>query len=176
MEVTADIEKSDLIRVNLSIIPTTRSTYVTILSIAVLVFVFIAWKYGLPHSSNDWLVIGAASIGGGAGGMLAGTIISFSFILLSSSTKNGILGRHEYRISPEGLHEKTSANEGVTKWEEIQEIQTAGGYIIYRISGYLFHIIPYRSFPCDETRKEFERVSTQYWTNAHNTKVAQPTR
>ena len=168
MEVTADIKKSDLIHFNLSIIPKTRSTYVTILVIAVLVFVFITWKKGLPHSSNDWLAIAAASIGGGVGGMLAGIIISFSFVLLSSSAKNGILGKHEYRISPEDLHEKTSANEGVSKWEGIQEIQTAGGYIIYRISGYLFHIIPYRSFPSDETRKEFERKSIQYWKNAHN--------
>ena len=168
MEVTTDIKRSDLIRFNLSIIPKARSTYATILVISVLVFVFIAWEKGLPHSSNEWLVITVASIGGGIGGMVAGIIISFSFILLSSSAKNGILGKHEYRISPEGLHEKTSANEGVSKWEGIQEIQTAGGYIMYRISGYLFHIIPYRSFPSDGVREEFEKASKQYWKNAHS--------
>ncbi|MCU7921740.1 MAG: YcxB family protein [Candidatus Thiodiazotropha sp. (ex Dulcina madagascariensis)] len=168
MEVTTDIKKGDLIWFNLAIIPKTRSTYMTILFIAALFFAFIAWEKGLPQSSNDWLAITVASIGGGIGGMFAGIVISFSFILLSSSAKNGILGKHEYRISQEGLYEKTSANEGVSKWEGIQEVQTVGSYLLYRISGYLFHIIPYRSFPSDEARKEFESVSIQYWKNAHN--------
>ena len=168
MEVTTDIRKSDLIWFNLAIIPKTRSTYTTILFIAILVFAFIAWEKGLPQSSNDWLAVIIASLGGGIGGMFVGMVISFTFILLSSSTKNGILGKHEYRINQEGLHEKTTANEGVSKWGGIQEVQPAGSYLLYRISGYLFHIIPYRSFPSDEARKEFLNASIQYWKNAHN--------
>ncbi len=168
MEITTNIKKSDLIRFNFAIIPKTRSTYTTVLSIAALAFAFIAWDKGFPQSSNDWFAIIAGSIGGGIGGMLVGIVISFSFILLSSSDTNGILGKHEYKISQEGLHEKTSANEGVSKWEGIMEVQAAGGYLLYRISGYLFHIIPYRSFSSEEARKEFESISMQYWKSAHN--------
>ena len=168
MEVTTNLKKSDLILFNLAIMPKTRSTYTSIFLIAALVFLFIVWENGLPQSSIDWLAITAGSIGGGIAGMLAGIVISFSFILLSSTAKNGILGQHEYKITPEGLHEKTVANEGVSKLEGIQEIQTAGGYLVYRISGYLFHVIPYRSFLSDEARMEFENASMQYWNNAHN--------
>jgi hypothetical protein len=66
------------------------------------------------------------------------------------------------------LYEKKSANEGVSKWEGIQELQTTGGYLLYRISGYLYHIIPYQSFSSDEARKEFQCTSLQYWKNVQN--------
>lgn len=168
MKVTADVRRSDLLWFNLAIIPKTRSTYMATLFIAALVFIFIVWERGLPQSGNDWLATVAASIGGGIGGMFAGIVISFSFILLSSSAKNGVLGKHEYRIGPEGLYEKTTAHEGLRKWEGIQEVQTAGNYLLYRISGYLFHIVPYRSFPSEEARKDFASASIQYWKNAHN--------
>ena len=67
MEVTTDIKRSDLIRFNLAILPRMRSTYVTILYIAILVFAFIAWDKGFPQSSNDWFAIIAGAVGGGIG-------------------------------------------------------------------------------------------------------------
>ena len=168
MEVTTDIKRNDLIRFNLAILPRMRSTYVTILSIAILVFAFIAWNKGFPQSNNDWFVIIAAAIGGGVGGMFAGVLISFIFILFSSSSSNGILGKHEYKLSSEGLYEVTSANEGLSKWGGIQEVKVVGPYILFRISGFLFHIIPKRSFSTTEDMHSFVTEALEHWKNAHN--------
>lgn len=99
--------------------------------------------------------------------MLFGIIFSFAFILLSSSKTNGIIGVHEYEISEEGLHEKTAANEGLSKWEGIQEVTIAGPYILFRISGYLFHIIPKRSFVSLDAFNDFFKKSTDEWRRVH---------
>jgi len=168
MEVTTDIKRSDLIRFNLAILPRMKSTYATILSIAIFVFVFIAWDKGFPHSGNDWLAIIAGAVGGGVGGMFAGFIISLISILVSSSSSNGVLGKHAYKVSSEGLHEITSANEGLTKWEGIQEVKVVGSYILFRISGHLFHIVPKRSFPTDELFQSFVSKTFEHWENTHN--------
>jgi membrane protease YdiL (CAAX protease family) len=167
MEVTTDIKRSDLIRFNLAILPRMRSTYVTILSIALLVFAFIAWDKGFPQSSNDWFAIIAGSVGGGIGEMVVGVVMTFIFILMSSSSSNGILEKHEYKVSSEGLYEVTSANEGLSKWEGIQDVKVVGSYILFRISGYLFHIIPERSFSTEESLQLFVREALEYWENAH---------
>lgn len=167
MEVTTDINRSDLIRFNLAILPRMRSTYVTILFIALLVFAFIAWDKGFPQSSNDWFAIIAGAVGGGIGGMVVGVVMTFIFILMSSSSSNGILGKHEYKVSSEGLYEVTSANEGLSKWEGIQDVKVVGSYILFRISGYLFHIIPERSFSTEESRQKFVSKALEYLENAH---------
>ena len=98
--------------------------------------------------------------------MLSGIIISMVFILTTSSKSNGILGEHEYEITSEGLLEKTKANEGLSKWSGIQEVRKAGSFILFRISGYLFHIIPKRSFESDEEFYEFLGMAKDKWRGA----------
>ena len=112
------------------------------------------------------------SFGGGIFGMLFGFLFSMISILLMSSSKNGILGEHEYTLSPEGLHEKTSANEGLSKWEGITKVKVAGAYLLFQISGYLFHIVPARSFESQERFLEYSSKSMEYWQNAHNNRVS----
>lgn len=168
MKVTTNIKKMDLIRLNLSILPKLKSTYITILSIALLAFIFICWKDGFPQCQKRWIVVSISSLIGGICGMLFGAIISMVSILFMSSSKNGILGEHEYTISPEGLHEKTSANEGLSKWEGISDIKIVGSYLLFQISGYLFHVIPLRSFESKENFEEYHSVSVEYWKNFGN--------
>lgn len=171
MRVTTNINKMDLIRFNLAILPKLRSTYVTILIIALLAFGFICWKNGIPQTTNNWIAALLGSVGGGICGMLFGTVFSMISILLMSSSKNGILGEHEYTLSPEGLHEKTSANEGLSKWPGITKVKVAGPYLLFQISGYLFHIVPARSFESKEMFQEYISSSREYWQNAHNKHV-----
>jgi hypothetical protein len=142
-----------------------KSTYVTIFTISLLIFTIIIWDHGIPNNANKWVALMVASVGGGFIGMLAGCIISFTFILFTSKESNGILGEHEYKITDEGLHEKTKANEGVSKWEGIQEVITTGSYVLFRISGYLFHVIPKRSFPSTDAFKSFSEASIALWKN-----------
>jgi len=168
MEVTTNINRLDLIKFNIAVLPRMRSTYITMLSIAALIFAFILWKHGIPNSLNNWFALILACIGGGVIGILAGVIISFIFILATSNENNGILGEHNYKITTEGLHEKTKANEGLSKWDGIQEVKVIGSYLLLRISGYLFHVIPKRSFLSDESFKMFAEASLAYWQKSHN--------
>ena len=156
---------------NLAILPTLRSTYVSILVIAILVFGFICWKNGIPHTLNNWIAALVGSFGGSLFGILFGVVFSTILILLMPSSENGILGEHEYTISPEGLHEKTSANEGLSKWSGITKVKVAGSYLLFQISGYLFHIVPARSFNSKEGFNEFLSSSIEYWQKAHNKHV-----
>ncbi len=168
MKVNTNISKMDLVCFNLAIFPKSRSTYVSILVIAMFVFGFFCWKNGFPQTQNNWIAILVGSIGGGFFGVLFNLVFSMILILLMSSAKNGILGEHEYTLSPEGLYEKTLANEGLSKWSGITKVNVAGSYLLFQISGYLFHIVPARSFNSKEDFNEFVSVSMKYWQKAHN--------
>lgn len=117
MRVTVNIKKMDLVRFNLAILPISRSTYVTLLVTAILVFAYICWRHGVPQSSRNWIAALVGSLAGGFSGLLLGVFFSIISIFNMSTSENGILGEHEYTLTDEGLHEKTSANVGVRKWK-----------------------------------------------------------
>lgn len=168
MKIETEITRNDLIRFNLAILLRMKSTYVTIIVVSVIIFSFLAFNNGLPKTSINWLSIIFASIAGGIGGMLGGIIFSLISILFSSNKNNGILGYHEYTVDEKGLYEKTKANESLNKWEGIHEIIITKSFLLFKISGYLFHIIPKRSFLTDEEFKEFINIAYEKWSKAHN--------
>ncbi len=166
MKVYTDIRRLDLIQFNLILLPRLRSTYVTILVVALLVAMFVLWNNGIPETTRNWVILVVASLAGGVGGMLAGIFISMVFILSTSSKTNGVLGKHEYEIAAEGLYEKTEANEGLSKWSGIQEVRKVGSFIFFKISGYLFHVIPKRSFESEEEFQGFLKLAINKWHGA----------
>lgn len=166
MRVNTNIRRMDLVHFNLVLLPRLRSTYTTIGVLAFLIFVLLYWQNGAPDSAREWTVLVIASLGGGVGGMVAGLIISMLFILTTSSKSNGILGEHEYEITPQGLLEKTNANEGLSKWSGIQDIRKVGPFLLFRISGYLFHVIPRRSFVSEEAFQDFFENAKRKWQGA----------
>jgi hypothetical protein len=168
MKINVEITKSDLIRLNLSLIPRMKSTYTTIVAIGIFVFGFLVWLKGFPDTRNHWIAITFGSVGGGIGGMLAGALISFITIALSGTKNNGVLGQHEYEITSEGLFERISANEGLNKWSGINELRISGSYALFQISGYLFHVIPRRSFGSEQNFNEFVKLAKDRWESAHN--------
>ena len=168
MKVDTNINKIDLIRLNLIILPRLKSSYIMILAISLFVFTYIAWTNGLPQSSKSWLNILLSSIAGGVIGLLGGFVFSMVSILFMSTKKNGILGIHEYTLTPEGLYEETKANKSLNKWKGINKVYIVSSYILFQISGYLFHIIPKRSFESSEDFNKYATVSIKYWRNAHN--------
>jgi hypothetical protein len=159
MKIETELRRRDLILFNLALIPRTRSTYITIVLIAVGAFIYLCSQNGIPVTKGDWLVALIGSIGGGIGGMVGGTIFSILFIVVSSSTSNGVLGTHQFEISPDGLKEKTVANEGLNKWCSIQEVRTVGPFLFFKVSAFQFHIIPTKSFENEKALLEFENTA-----------------
>lgn len=166
MKVTTNIKKLDLIKFNLSLLPRMRSTYVTILIIACLTFLFITLNKGLPNSPSKLTIHLASSAIGGISGMLLGVAFNMIMILLMSSKNNGILGKHTYTLLPEGLHEETIANEGLNKWHGVISIKPAGSYLLIQIAACLFHIIPKKSFDSSEQFEEFTSQAISFWQQA----------
>jgi hypothetical protein len=173
MEVTTNIEKLDLIKLNLSIAIKMKSTYISILVITGIVFSFLLWKKGIPSTDKNWMIMVFASFSGGLLGTIASLLFNMICILSMSSEKSGVLGEHHYQVSPDGLHEKTSANEGLSKWKGIAEIRVTDTYLFFRITGYLYHIIPKRSFNSQSEFNKFALESQQYWKKAHNQPLQQ---
>ena len=163
MKVITNIRRFDLIHFNLVLLPRLQSTYVAIAVIALGVFLFVLWKHGIEDVLRNWKIVVISSLASGVGGMLAGLIISLIFIMFTSKKSNGILGVHEYEIVADGLFEKTQANEGLNRWAGIQEIRKIGPFILFRISGYLFHVIPKRSFASKEAFNEFYDLAKSKW-------------
>lgn len=166
MIVHTNIKRLDLIHFNLVLLPRLRSTYVAMGMIASVVFVFFLWESGVPKTAPSWMVMILASLGGGIGGMVAGTIVAMRFILATSSKSNGILGEHEYELTSEGLLEKTNVNEGLSRWSGIREVRKVGSFVLFRISGYLFHVIPRRSFESEDAFLEFIEKAKREWRRA----------
>ncbi|MDE1465566.1 YcxB family protein [Spartinivicinus poritis] len=169
--VTTDIKRLDLIRFNLAVIPRLKSTYMTVLVLTLFVFAYFCWKYGFLNSLSVWKVTVPSAVGGGLFGTLCGVIISTVSILLMSSSKKGVLGKHEYSLSSKGLYEKTVVNESLSKWDGITKVQIVGPYLLFQITGYLFHIVPKHSFDSVDEFNEFASLAAEYWRNAQSKPV-----
>ncbi|SDT91333.1 YcxB family protein [Halopseudomonas salegens] len=167
MQVTTNIRKMDLIRLNLLVLPRQRSTYIGMLVLALFAFAVICWMSGFPQTTVNWVAALVGSLAGGIVGTLVGVVFSIVSILLMSSVGNGILGEHVYTLSADGLHEQTVANEGLSKWSGIRQVEMAGQYLIFQISGYLFHIVPQRSFASRAGFEAFAAASIEHWEKAH---------
>lgn len=167
MKVATHIKRSDLIWLNISLLPRLKSTYTTMIFIATMVFAYIWWKNGFPDCSREWFIAIFASLGGAVGGILFGFVFQLVCILFMSKESNGILGKHEYEINSEGLYEKTNANEGIQKWQGVSSVRKTNSFILLQVSGYLFHVFPKRCFDSLDHFQEFYEQSKQYFETVH---------
>jgi len=167
MKVITELKQRDLLDFNIRSILRFKSTYINTAFMCIALFGFLAYMKGFPTSGNDWMAISFGSIVGGIGGTLITIIFSLTQIFFSSNEKNGILGKHEYTITDEGLYEKTRVNEGLYKWEGIEEVRIFGPYILLRISDHLAHIIHKRSFNSEQNYEEFVKTAQHKLENAN---------
>ena len=168
MKVSANINHTDLIHSNYSLWLKFKSTYITILLLSVGVFLYILWKIDSPYEIEDFITVIISALLSGVGGFLTYTLICIINILFTSKTNNGILGQHQYEITPEGLYIRTIANEGIQKWEGITYVRKTNSYIYIQITCNLFYIIPKRSFDTPDDFQRFFNASLQYYREAHN--------
>lgn len=166
MQVKTDIRKSDLIRLNVSAVPRMKSTYITFFILACLTFGFLLWSKGLPESSHKLIVHLASSVIGGLTGLVFGFVFNVIAVLSLSSVKNGVLGKHIYTLTPEGLHESTATNEGLTRWSGVVSVRSMGSCLLVQIGSCLYHIMPRRSFESSLAFDEFIAQAKAYWQQA----------
>jgi hypothetical protein len=98
-------------------------------------------------------------------GFFGGMLFCLIWILAVANQKSGVLGEHEYEIRTDGLFEKTSANESLNRWRGIQAIGRSREQIHVRV-GYLFHVIPKRSFRSEDDFDRYFEQLRQHWQAA----------
>ncbi len=71
------------------------------------------------------------------------------------SEKGGILGKHKFIISDDGLMETTEHSESITKWNGVHSVKTTKNYIYVFVDNCAAHIIPTRYFQLPEESANF---------------------
>ena len=173
MQVTTDISRADIIKFNFYFLPRAKSNLIFIAVVAVAIFIgmlFMKW----PEDVGSIAIAAIASILGGIGGLLGGFAVTLLFILNSSNEKNGVLGKHTYKISSEGLRESTCSNEGLQKWNGVQSVGKSANFIFIRINSYMFHVIPRRAFSSLEKFEAFYVEAQNLWATAQIDQASGP--
>lgn len=166
MRVVTDIQKSDLLRLHLHYLPRLKGNWIFVGAIALAVIAWAVYTSASPFTAKKLGIAIFSGLVGGLAGLLITTTINFLAILATSSKKAGVLGHHEYEIRSDGLFERTTANEQLSKWSGIAEIQRTASFIYVSINGYLFHIIPRRSFA---SAQQYDEFFAQLQTNWQST-------
>ncbi|MCX2781185.1 YcxB family protein [Microbulbifer thermotolerans] len=158
MKIETQITKKDLIHLSCHFFPRSRGTWIYFIMLFLGFFAFISYKDGFTFSQKSMLIGVVASFIGALVSTLIAWLWNLGCILLTSNTKSGVLGKHEYVITDEGLSESTEANESLIKWSGIDDVKINKNYILIRINQYLFHIFPRRSFSSLSKYEEFGNV------------------
>jgi hypothetical protein len=166
MKVTATIDRWDLVRLNLYLMPRMRANWIAMAAFTVALFAaltFLGPQRITPAVLLEYL---AWSLGGALVAMVFGSAVCVAWILSVANQKTGVLGPHEYEIRSDGLFERTSANEGLNRWNGIQSVSRSADQIHVRINGYLFHVIPRHGFGSDAEFDQYFEVLRQRWQAA----------
>jgi hypothetical protein len=145
MDIHVNIERKDLVALNFYLLPRLRSNWITlaVLIVGIFTYIMVARHPATPFNIG---VAAFASIAGGIAGLLGGFAFNVIRALLTVGSKSGVLGEHRYSISHVGLREVTDANDSLQKWSGVQDIIKLPRYILFRVNGYLFHVVPRRAF------------------------------
>lgn len=165
MRVTTNIRRSDIVKLNLYFLPRLAANWILVGALTLVAFAFLVLTH-TPATGVSWLTMAGISVAAGVGGLLGGCLCSLLWVLAVAGERNGVLGRHVYALTKQGLHESTKANEGVQKWSGIQSVHKSAHCIYIRINGYLFHLIPRRSFRSAKQFEAFWQEAYGYWKRA----------
>jgi len=162
MQIVAEIRRSDLAHLHFYLVPRLKGNWILVAVIALAVIAWAIYTSRGPLTVTKLAIAVFSGLVGGIIGTLIGTTLNLLGVLAMSS-KGGVLGCHEYELRADGLFERTSANEQLAKWSGIDAIEMIGSLIYVRINGYLFHLIPRRSFATDSAYAEFfERLRSSW--------------
>ena len=104
----------------------------------------------LPASALEGLILLALLTSCILAWVLVWAVLGTLFGVLTASTRNGVLGRHRYEISEEGLHESAIANESLVHWQGIHAVKLMKSYLLVFQTPALVHVLPRRCFRREE--------------------------
>ncbi len=144
--ITVNITMGDLIRFNAVEFARPRRLLAYLAAIALMIGAFLIAKHGWPQSSRNWFALAAGMLGGGIGGMLLMLLYGTLTIFFMASRIPGLLGRHDYEFTENGLIEHTSVNETLIKWGGARALHKNDVRLLIELGPGMAHIIPRRSF------------------------------
>lgn len=100
------------------------------------------------------ILLTAASVGAG---LLLVATLSYLNLSASSSRLSGVLGRHTFTFTQEGLHEETEANSSLLKWSSLDRPTLIMSYGLVRASGSHWYGFPRRCFSSNDEQINFIR-------------------
>ena len=166
MKITVHVRRLDLLKLQIYTLPRLRANWIFFGGLAFAVFFWVLYNQPRPITFVDVTIGLVSGLCGAIGGLLAGFLCSAIAILSTSTEKSGTLGEHTFEVRPEGLLERTRVNEQLNRWSGIISIQRSSAFILVRINGYLFHVIPRHGFSSDQEYDRFHDELESQWRAA----------
>jgi hypothetical protein len=151
--VVVDLTRSDLMRFSFRWLTKWPQLWKPFVVIFALVAAYLLYKHGVPADGRRWFTLVVAGVGGGIGGLILGILFALLGVRFNSGKMPGLLGVHEYTFTPDGLLEKTQANETLIKWGGAHSLLRTDSFLQINIAPGLAHILPQRAFG---DRRDFE--------------------
>jgi hypothetical protein len=155
MYVSVKISRRDIFLVSLLALPRVRSNWYFLGMVGGVTFVLLMMKS--PFSSMAVLRVLLISVFTALGALLGSFLANSVRMLRGLEENGGVLGTHEFSLSPTQLRE-TEFNDSRYTWTGIQSVERLGSYILVRINKCSTYVIPRRSFGSD---REFEMFLNQ---------------
>jgi hypothetical protein len=126
---------------------------------AVCLGIFVVWNNGVPTTALSLVTTVALITLVLAAFWVLGVVISLCVATLWTGASIGVLGTHTYSFQPDGLRERTTANDTLIRWGGVQDVHRIGELIVIRISPALYHVLPRRSFDTPEAYERFWQMA-----------------
>ena len=164
MDISTNLTWRDLIAVNCKLQSRMPLNVIFFLIVICLNFGF-TWADPGFESFIDVVVAAFVAVFVGLIAMLVGALISFLCMLLMAAKTPGVLGRHDFSISPAGLKEVTAVNDSMNAWAGIREVIMTRNYLVF-YNGMTAHAIPRRAFASQAQFDAFSDQTVAWWKSA----------
>ena len=166
MKVTTDLTLKDWVWLNIFVaLKLKMNQYLILFGMLFLIF-FGVWKSGVPVTFREWFTIILIAISPVLFGLLVMVIGAILWAYFSTLNSKGLLCQHHFEINVAGLREQTRVNDSIHMWEGIDEIIDNKFYLLFRISGSLYHILPKRCFSSEQQFNQFFQTAQNFWRQA----------
>lgn len=165
MEVSAEIVRSDHVRLNLFLLPRRRIHWVVFALFAVLMLNLLLT--GAEQVGNLHVAVAVV-----LALLIAALLMALIFLLtialmaLAVSEKHGQLGPHVFALGEDGFTERTPVKEIFSRWQGIRSMHVTPSFLFVGITAYQYHVVPARAFASREAFESFCGRALALWKAA----------